>query len=84
MIAAFRKLKGDHFVPPLVHKSIRWSASNPYIEDTIIETDQPMLDEKGGNVKRRTSIQLSSAKSQPSHISHDQKNAMNELSTTKK
>jgi hypothetical protein len=41
LIASFREWKGEHFVPQVVHKSIRWSKSDPYIEDNfgMIEID---------------------------------------------
>ncbi|KAM6502800.1 hypothetical protein JOM56_002777, partial [Amanita muscaria] len=39
LIASFRAWKGEHFIPQGVHKSIRWSKSDPYIKDSIIEID---------------------------------------------
>ncbi|KIL59491.1 hypothetical protein M378DRAFT_32463, partial [Amanita muscaria Koide BX008] len=55
LIASFRAWKGEHFIPQGVHKSIRWSKSDPYIEDSIIEIDRTNLLKE--REKRRKKLQ---------------------------
>ena len=55
LIATFRGWKGEHFVPQGVHKSIRWSKADPYIEDAMIEIDRTNLLEE--REKRRKRVQ---------------------------
>ncbi|KAF8874022.1 hypothetical protein BD779DRAFT_1428885, partial [Infundibulicybe gibba] len=35
IIHAFRECKGDGYVPPNVHRAIRWSKSDPFLESAV-------------------------------------------------
>jgi hypothetical protein len=48
LISSFRKWKGESFIPPNVHRSIRWSKSDPYLEDVIVEINKSYITESAG------------------------------------